>query len=484
MMDSLMHRWILSLTIASIVILAGCAATAQQPPATTPPPLSDNATTPDAVVRDLYTYWTTFQGSPLAAQDAGRTPYFTETFLHQLDEQFATADGPLDPIVCALNTPERFVLESVTVDDTTATAIVQTYWAGGTEVREVRLRLLQTDQGWKVDGTDCQWPPSEDTTPPADAPPGSTLPLTTPTAHVAPTTWQPVTLNDEGLQITFEIPTTWQPGPGQQQWTPDPNSAQYLGIHWNDVPSDGSIEHALLPNQSETRYVQPLDLGWTTAQLYHVVRSVPAAAGGDRDAIEHHVIVTVDRQGTPHAYDLFVSAPTGEVLDAIYPTFQHMLDTFALDDSAISTPPTVGDVPGSTLPLDEPAADPADDNPSQTVRNFYSWYLTQANAPGMTDNDLLRPYHDGLYQDSPDLTNRLVRQINNRRLSPAPGDHDPLTCSVGYPQQFQPGAVQVSGNTASVEMQSSMPGHAVTVVLVREDGAWKIDAVECHQVGQ
>lgn len=180
-MPSRIHRWILSLTVASIVILAGCAVTAQRPPATPPPPVSDNATTPDAVVRDLYTYWTTFQGSPLAAQDAGRTPYFTETFLRQLDEQFATADGPiLDPIVCALNTPERFVLESVTVDDTTATAIVQTYWAGGTEVREVRLRLLQTDQGWKVAGTDCQWPLSEDTTPPPDTPPGSTLPLTTP----------------------------------------------------------------------------------------------------------------------------------------------------------------------------------------------------------------------------------------------------------------------------------------------------------------
>lgn len=43
-MPSQIHRWILSLTVASIVILAGCAFSAQQPPATTQPVASQPPT--------------------------------------------------------------------------------------------------------------------------------------------------------------------------------------------------------------------------------------------------------------------------------------------------------------------------------------------------------------------------------------------------------------------------------------------------------
>lgn len=51
-MPSRIHRWILSLTVASIVILAGCAATAQRPPDTPPPtaapPPTNTTTAPTA----------------------------------------------------------------------------------------------------------------------------------------------------------------------------------------------------------------------------------------------------------------------------------------------------------------------------------------------------------------------------------------------------------------------------------------------------
>ncbi|MFP4437883.1 MAG: hypothetical protein ACLFVO_11605 [Chloroflexaceae bacterium] len=311
----------------------------------------------------------------------------------------------------------------------------------------------------------------------------------TPIAQLTPTevsdAWQSLALNDEGILLRFELPADWQRYGMDQVWSPDFASDQRIGVRWSDVPPGGSIQGALLPNHSEPQQIEPFDLGEIDAQMYHLVVYAPAAAGEGIAGFEQHVVFELNRGGVRRAYSIFVAAPTRERLDATLPIFQHALDSFTLDDSAIA-PTSTGEVvpPGSTLPLDDPAAvAPNLDGPEQTVRNFYSWYLKQANASGNLDDYQLTPYHTGVYQESPYLTEALIQQIDDRRTSPAPGDHDPLTCSMGYPKQFRPGEAQVAGDAASVEMESSMPNHAVTVRLLRVDGMWKINEVVCRHVG-
>jgi hypothetical protein len=317
--------------------------------------------------------------------------------------------------------------------------------------------------------------------------PGGDTP--TPIAQLTPTevstAWQALALNDEGILLRFELPADWQQRGREQVWSPEPASDRRIGVRWSDVPPGGSIQGALLPNHSEPQQIEPFDLGGITAQKYHLVRYASASASGGIAGFEQHVVFELNRGGVRRAYSIFVAASTREQLDATLPVFQHALDSFTLDDSAIAPTPT-GEVvpPGSTLPLDDPAAAAPDlYGPEQTVRNFYSWYLKQAGTPGNPDDDQLTPYHAGVYQESPYLTEALIRQINDRRTSPAPGDHDPLTCSIGYPKQFRPGEAQIAGDAAAVEMESSMPNHAVTVRLLRVDGVWQINEAVCQHVG-
>jgi hypothetical protein len=452
-------------------LLAACTTSAAPELLTTPP----EPTPPEALVRQFYQEWITTEGNPIQLRAYDNTDYVTPDFIQRIDQRISEQDSIVaDPLLCAQDMPTQIEVGEATITGDTARVTVQTDLVGHT----FQVELVRPVKDWRINNVIC--PTSASATPAQQS---------VPTVQV--NDWQTVTLNDEGMRVTFEVPAAWQPGTDPQQWTPDPASQQHIGITWGDVPPDGSGDHTLLPNHAETQLIQPLDLGWTMAELYHVARQAPAAAGGGSKALEHHAVVVVDRQGTRHAYDLYVSAPRGDLLDAVYPVFEHMLNTFALDDSAIATPPSGTAPPGSTLPLDDPgAAAPDLTSPEQTVRNFYSWYLTQANGPDApVHDDRLWPYHEGVYQDSPYLTSDLIRQVNNRRLSPAPGDHDPLTCVPGYPQRIEVGEATTDGDTAHVPVQMHWsPGpnyetHAVQVELVRANGSWRINNVRCAADG-
>jgi hypothetical protein len=320
--------------------------------------------------------------------------------------------------------------------------------------------------------------------------PSTAVPTLTEATPLIPTSlparWQPVSFDDEGVIVSFEVPADWQALPGRRMWAPEPDAGRLIGVYWNSIPPDGSIETSLLPNHSETRHIQPLNLGWTTAQLYHVVRHAPASASSGITAIEHHAVVELDRGGIRQAYDLYVSAPDGRTLDATYGVFQHMLDSFFLDTSAITLPPTPATVPpGSTLPHMPTATPLAEHSPEHSVQAFYEWYT--AYEIDRQQDDMLRPYHEGIFYDSPYLTDELIRQVNNRRMSPAPGDYDPLTCGTSYPQRFQIAAASIEGDTAQVTMQicwdSALVAYdqqQVDLVLRRVDGRWQIAEVSCR----
>jgi hypothetical protein len=60
------------------------------------------------------------------------------------------------------------------------------------------------------------------------------------------------------------------------------------------------------------------------------------------------------------------------------------------------------------------------------------------------------------------------------------GGFDPFLCAQDVPQSFSFDEPIVSGDIARVVVRTSFEGHAFTVALLRESGAWKISDVLCE----
>ena len=109
------------------------------------------------------------------------------------------------------------------------------------------------------------------------------------------------------------------------------------------------------------------------------------------------------------------------------------------------------------------------DAPEEVVEKFYSWYIAY---PG-------NPLVDGAHQSSEYLTEALVQKVDAVRASFDKGAYDPILCSQDIPDSFSVGDVSVSGDTATVVVETSFPGHVLTIGLKQADGIWRIDDTGC-----
>jgi hypothetical protein len=60
------------------------------------------------------------------------------------------------------------------------------------------------------------------------------------------------------------------------------------------------------------------------------------------------------------------------------------------------------------------------------------------------------------------------------------GGYDPFLCAQDIPDKIYVNAADISGQTAEIRVTSSFGGHEFKVLLVQEDGEWKIDEVRCR----
>jgi hypothetical protein len=130
------------------------------------------------------------------------------------------------------------------------------------------------------------------------------------------------------------------------------------------------------------------------------------------------------------------------------------------------------------------AADPLPEDqfpftPGQAVKAFYGWYIWHAREIGS-------PLADGAYRSSEYLTPRFIQRVDEIIASFNNGGYDPLLCAQDIPGKFTIGKVDVTGETASVELNEiwnpeteyETVSYAV-VELQQIDERWLIDDVLC-----
>jgi hypothetical protein len=123
------------------------------------------------------------------------------------------------------------------------------------------------------------------------------------------------------------------------------------------------------------------------------------------------------------------------------------------------------------------AAEPSAENPSDSMRNFYRWYVTEliANHSPMENGTELKRF----------ATERLLKEIDRMKKGPDGLDGDYFVDA----QDFDPlwaknisiSDVKISGTKASAEVLLAGKGdmrRRLQVSLVKDGGVWKVDKVK------
>jgi hypothetical protein len=113
-------------------------------------------------------------------------------------------------------------------------------------------------------------------------------------------------------------------------------------------------------------------------------------------------------------------------------------------------------------------------SPDEVVNAFYRWYL---GYPGNVMVD--RAYHDSEY-----LTAELKAEVDGILDSFSGGGYDPFLCAQDIPDSITVSQPIASGDTATVSVNTSFPGHGFEVVLSMAQDGWQIVAINCNGPAQ
>jgi hypothetical protein len=117
--------------------------------------------------------------------------------------------------------------------------------------------------------------------------------------------------------------------------------------------------------------------------------------------------------------------------------------------------------------------------PEGVVRSFYTWYLgyNQWDGQGERPNALV----DGAYRDNDLLTPAFIDQVDDLLASFERGGYDPFLCAQDIPYFVMVrGAAEVTGETASLMVETSFEAHGFQVELAQDNGQWRIDNIVCQ----
>lgn len=117
-----------------------------------------------------------------------------------------------------------------------------------------------------------------------------------------------------------------------------------------------------------------------------------------------------------------------------------------------------------------PSVSAQNDDPSAVAQAFYSDYLDYLLNTG-------NPTTDRIYHDSALVTQNLVQTMDANLDEGVFAD--PFLCAQNFPDAVSVFDSQVTGDTAIVIMTTNFQGHFITVDMLNESGAWKLDAIGC-----
>jgi hypothetical protein len=137
--------------------------------------------------------------------------------------------------------------------------------------------------------------------------------------------------------------------------------------------------------------------------------------------------------------------------------------------TAVATAGSEGqEMPSSTVTA---SASPTAGTPDAAARAFYDWYLQEAEKGSVLSC--------GAYRTSPYLTGSFKSKLDELAKSPNSVGFDPLFCAQLLPEGITLDTAEISGATATVPAETDA-GTNFQVVLVRDNGQWKIDNIICE----
>ena len=153
-----------------------------------------------------------------------------------------------------------------------------------------------------------------------------------------------------GVGLSFEGPTGWMRLEPGWLWTPDADSALYLGVQWVDLQPPQEAEPALLPQPSQVLESDEVTLSWGSGRRYRLEVYAPAAPGQDEQApvasVETHVLFVVNQEGQRRALDLYIKGDNSGNLSALEPVLEHALNTATMVEPNPQSPAAPGQAPG------------------------------------------------------------------------------------------------------------------------------------------
>ena len=126
-------------------------------------------------------------------------------------------------------------------------------------------------------------------------------------------------------------------------------------------------------------------------------------------------------------------------------------------------------------PVPEAAADSV--APEVVVEDFYAWYLDYIGD--RASGDFRNPLVDRAYHESELLDPAFVVSVDELLDSFDRGGYDPFLCAQDIPDSIFVGEATISGDEASVGVETSFAGHGFEVRLAQVDGEWLISDIVC-----
>jgi putative hemolysin len=116
--------------------------------------------------------------------------------------------------------------------------------------------------------------------------------------------------------------------------------------------------------------------------------------------------------------------------------------------------------------------------PVEVTENFYNWYFDYIGEPDT--EGMKNPLVDRAYRSSPHLTAAYITKVDMILTSFDQGGYDPFLQAQDFPQSFTVEEDYTAESDACVivhEQWTGSPTRDLTIDLVREDGAWKINNI-------
>jgi hypothetical protein len=390
-------------------------------PAPEPVAASPSDMMPEQVARSFYDWYIAYPGNPLVDKAYRSNEYLTGEFVQKVDGIIASFDkGGYDPFLCAQDVPESFALGETSVSGDRAIVPVQTSFEG----HAFTVVILRVGGEWKIADVNC----------------GGSGTSSKVTVNVTATPEQVVQafydwyLGYIGDRASGEVhnPLVAEAYRSSEHLAPSLiqrvdeillDSSQKGGydpfLCAQDIPGGFTVGDVVIV--SGERATVLLHEMWNPGTDYETVHDVEVA------------LVLMDGQWKITGVDCLV------------------------EDS--SNPMPEGPIPTT---------------PEGAASGFYDWYLWYAREVG-------NPLVDGVYRSSEYLTPDLIQKVDEILASFDRGGYDPFLCAQDIPDSIILQETDLSGDRASLVVETSFEGHFFTLELREKDGRWAISDVICQQ---